>query len=61
VLRSVANSTRRNGEELFAAIRAYLVTTTVEVFPLEDAERALDKLRAGAIRGAAVLSIAEGT
>jgi D-arabinose 1-dehydrogenase-like Zn-dependent alcohol dehydrogenase len=34
------------------------VRTTVEVFPLADAEVALDRLRAGAIRGAAVLSVA---
>jgi D-arabinose 1-dehydrogenase-like Zn-dependent alcohol dehydrogenase len=33
------------------------VRTTVETFPLAEAERALDSLRLGRIRGAAVLVV----
>ena len=57
VLRSVANLTRRDGEELFGAVRDEPIRTAVEVFPLAEAETALDRLRAGRIRGAAVLSV----
>ena len=46
VLRSVANLTRSDGEELFGAVAAIPVTTTVEMFPLAEAEIALDRLRA---------------
>jgi propanol-preferring alcohol dehydrogenase len=58
VVRSVANLTRADGRELFAAVREHPVKTAVEVFPLAEAELALDRLRAGSIRGAAVLSVA---
>ena len=54
-LRSVANLTRRDGEELLALAPTIPVRTTVQTFPLADAERALDLLRLGRIRGAAVL------
>ncbi|HET6944268.1 MAG TPA: zinc-dependent alcohol dehydrogenase family protein [Gaiellaceae bacterium] len=57
VLRSVANLTRRDGEELFGAVRDEPIRTAVEVVPLAEAETALDRLRAGRIRGAAVLSV----
>jgi propanol-preferring alcohol dehydrogenase len=57
-IRSVANLTRRDGTELFDLLAKRPVTTTVEVFPLAAAEDALDRLRSGRIRGAAVLSIA---
>jgi alcohol dehydrogenase, propanol-preferring len=57
MIRSVANLTRRDGEELFRAVREKPVRTAVEVFPLEEAETALDRLRAGHIRGAAVLAL----
>ncbi len=56
-LRSVANLTRHDGEELFDLVRRVPVRTEVEVFPLEAAEDALDRLRSGRIRGAAVLDI----
>ena len=56
VVRSVANLTRRDGEELFALIDRIPVRTTVELFPLESAEEALSRLRAGRVRGAAVLT-----
>jgi propanol-preferring alcohol dehydrogenase len=55
-LRSVANLTRADGTELFAALRDVPVRTAVEVFPLAEAEEALARLRAGEVRGAAVLA-----
>jgi propanol-preferring alcohol dehydrogenase len=57
VLRSVANLTRRDGKELLALAPQIPVRTTVETFPLAEAERALDSLRLGRIRGAAVLVV----
>jgi alcohol dehydrogenase, propanol-preferring len=58
-IRSVANLTRLDGEEFLQVAPKVPVQTHVESFPLERANEALDRLRAGAIRGAAVLSIAE--
>jgi propanol-preferring alcohol dehydrogenase len=58
VLRSVANLTRRDGEEFLAIAPRVPVSTEVEAFPLEAANEALARLRAGRIRGAAVLSVA---
>jgi propanol-preferring alcohol dehydrogenase len=55
VLRSVANLTRRDGEEFLALAPRVPVRTEVEAFPLERAGEALARLRAGQIRGAAVL------
>lgn len=56
-LRSVANLTRRDGEELLELAPRVPIRTEVETFPLEAAEDALDRLRAGAVRGAAVLAL----
>jgi alcohol dehydrogenase, propanol-preferring len=55
VLRSVANLTRRDGEELLALASEIPLKTHTEVFPLEQANEALQRLRAGRIEGAAVL------
>jgi propanol-preferring alcohol dehydrogenase len=55
VVRSVANLTRRDGEEFLALAPLVPVRTEVETFPLKDANDALERLRAGRIRGAAVL------
>lgn len=55
VVRSVANLTRRDGEELLALAPEVPVETTVREYALEDANRALDDLRAGRLEGAAVL------
>jgi propanol-preferring alcohol dehydrogenase len=55
VLRSVANLTRRDGEEFLALAPTIPVRTEVETFPLTQANEALDRLRRGALRGAAVL------
>jgi propanol-preferring alcohol dehydrogenase len=55
VLRSVANLTRADGTELLGLAARANVRTEVTTYPLEDAQRALDDLRAGAFRGAAVV------
>jgi propanol-preferring alcohol dehydrogenase len=57
VVRSVANLTRRDGEEFLALAPRIPVRTEVEVFALADANEALSGLRDGRIRGAAVLRI----
>jgi propanol-preferring alcohol dehydrogenase len=56
-IRSVANLTRRDGEEFFAIAPAVPVRTHVTPYPLEAANQALDDLRAGSVEGAAVLEI----
>jgi propanol-preferring alcohol dehydrogenase len=55
VLRSVANLTRRDGEEFLGLAPRVPVRTQIETFPLEQANEALAKLRAGEVRGTAVL------
>jgi propanol-preferring alcohol dehydrogenase len=52
---SVANLTRRDGEEFMALAPKVPVRTEVETFRLEEANEALARLRAGKIQGAAVL------
>ena len=54
---SVANLTRKDGEEFLALAPKVPVRTEVEVFALHDAAIALERLRRGEIRGAAVLRI----
>jgi alcohol dehydrogenase, propanol-preferring len=54
-VRSVANLTRRDGEELLSLAPRVPVRVEVETFPLAAANEALDRLRAGQIRGVAVL------
>jgi alcohol dehydrogenase, propanol-preferring len=56
-VRSVANLTRRDGEEFLALAPRVPVRTEVEEFPLEQANEALERLRRGQIRGAAVLRV----
>jgi propanol-preferring alcohol dehydrogenase len=58
VLRSVANLTRRDGEEFLQLAPRIPVRTEIELHPLEVANEALARLRAGRIRGAAVLEVA---
>ncbi len=55
VLRSVANLTRRDGDEFLALAPRVPIRTEVERYALEDAGHALTRLRAGEVRGAAVL------
>jgi propanol-preferring alcohol dehydrogenase len=57
VVRSVANLTRQDGEEFLALAPEVPVHTEVMPFPLEEANEALDALRGGRIRGAAVLVV----
>ena len=57
VLRSVANLTRKDGERFMAVAPQVPVRTQVEVFALERAQEALDRLRSGRIRGAGVLTV----
>ncbi len=55
IVRSVANLTRTDGEEFLALAPTVPVRTEVETFPLQEANEALDRLRRGELRGAAVL------
>ncbi len=56
-LGSVANLTRADGEEFLALAPQVPVRTEVTVYPLADANQALQDLRAGRFRGAAVLTV----
>ncbi len=56
VVRSVANLTRRDGEEFLSLAPRAGVRTEVEPYALTRANEALDRLRRGAVRGAAVLA-----
>ncbi|MBO9306319.1 zinc-dependent alcohol dehydrogenase family protein [Thermomicrobium sp.] len=57
VIRSVANLTRQDGEAFLSLAPRVPVRTAVQLYRLEEANRALDDLRHGRIRGAAVLVI----
>jgi propanol-preferring alcohol dehydrogenase len=57
VIRSVANLTRKDGEEFLAIAPKVPVRTDVKVFPLEQAGEALEQLRHGEFTGAAVIQI----
>jgi len=56
-VRSVANLTRRDGEEFLALAPRVPVRTEVTPYPLAEANRALDDLRAGRFTGAAVVVV----
>jgi alcohol dehydrogenase, propanol-preferring len=57
VITSVANLTRRDGEDFFAIAPRVPVKTKTETFSLEQAHTALDRFRAGELKGTAVLTI----
>jgi propanol-preferring alcohol dehydrogenase len=57
VVRSVANLTRADAEEFMTLAPQVPVQTVVEEYPLAKANDALDDLRAGRVRGAAVLRV----
>jgi propanol-preferring alcohol dehydrogenase len=57
-LRSVANATRQDGEELLKVAAEIPIRTTTTSFPLEEANQALKLIKDSAIDGAAVLKIA---
>jgi propanol-preferring alcohol dehydrogenase len=54
-IRSIANLTRRDGEEFIALAPKVPVRTTITKYPLEQAETALADLRAGRFEGTAVI------
>ncbi len=54
-IRSVANLTRRDGEEFLALAPRVPVRTVVEQLPLARANEALERLRSGRVRGSLVL------
>ena len=59
IVRSVANLTRRDGEEFLALAPEVPVRTRVAPFPLVEANEALDSLRESRLSGAAVVVIGE--
>jgi propanol-preferring alcohol dehydrogenase len=59
VITSVANLTRRDGEEFFDIAPRVPIKTSTETFPLEQANTALDRFRASELKGTAVLTISE--
>ena len=58
-IRSVANNTRRDGEEFLALAAEIPVHTYVQVYPLREANRALNALKNDAIPGAAVIRVSD--
>jgi propanol-preferring alcohol dehydrogenase len=57
VIRSVANNTRQDGEDFLRIAAEIPIRTHVQLFPLREANRALNALKNDAIPGAAVLKI----
>ena len=57
VVRSVANNTRRDGEDFLKVAAEIPIHTEIREFPLEQANTALNALKNDAIRGAAVLRV----
>jgi len=59
ILRSVANATRKDGEELLQIAAEIPIKTTTQSFPLEEANKVLQLLKKSKIDGAAVLKISD--
>ncbi len=57
VVRSVANNTRRDGEDFLRLAAEIPIRTEVQEFPLAEANRALQTLKHDGVRGAAVLRV----
>ncbi len=57
VVKSVANLTRKDGEEFLALAPKVPITTQIETYPLSAANEALQSLRSGAMRGSGVLIV----
>ncbi|MGH9434746.1 MAG: alcohol dehydrogenase, partial [Terriglobia bacterium] len=57
VLRSVANNTHKDGEEFLRIAAEIPIRTEVRLFPLSEANQALNALKNDAIQGAAVLQV----
>jgi propanol-preferring alcohol dehydrogenase len=58
-VRSVANLTRRDGLDFMALAEQLRIQTSVTTFALQDANTALEHLRHGQVRGAAVLEVSK--
>jgi len=58
-IRSVANCTRQDAEELLKHAAEIPIQTDVEVYPLTKANKVLQRLKRSEIRGAAVLRVLE--
>ena len=58
-VRSVANLTRLDGEEFLPLAQSVPVRTEIQAYPLAEANRALNDIRHGRVRGSAVLMIGE--
>ena len=59
MMRSVTNNTRQDGEDFLRVAAEIPIQTRVRIFPLRDANRALNALKNDAIPGAAVLRVSE--
>jgi propanol-preferring alcohol dehydrogenase len=57
MIRSVANNTRADGEDFLRVAAEIPIRTEIEVFPLREANRALQALQHDRVRGAAVLQV----
>lgn len=57
MIRSVANNTRQDGEEFLKLAAEIPIRTRIQVYPLDEANRALNALKSDAIPGAAVLQV----
>jgi propanol-preferring alcohol dehydrogenase len=57
MIRSVANNTRQDGEEFLKMAAEIPIRTRIQVYPLDEANRALNALKSDAIPGAAVLRV----
>jgi propanol-preferring alcohol dehydrogenase len=55
MIRSVANLTRKDGDEFLEIAPKIPIKTETQIFPLHKANEALNSLRAGKVHGAAVL------
>jgi len=59
MIRSVANNTRKDGEDFLRVASEIPIRTRIQIFPLSEANRVLNALKNDAIPGAAVLRIGE--
>jgi propanol-preferring alcohol dehydrogenase len=57
---SVANLTRRDGEEFMKIASSFSIKTSVQTFSLSQVNEAMDDLRTGKVQGAAVLVMSTG-
>lgn len=55
IVQSIANLTRKDGEDFFKITSILKIKTSVEIFKLQEANLALNHLRSGLVAGAAVL------